>query len=33
MRSRVVYFPWDIYRVFWEVMCVDHGRLLANAVD
>ncbi|MCL6544231.1 MAG: beta-galactosidase trimerization domain-containing protein [Bryobacteraceae bacterium] len=30
--SRVVYFPWDIDRVFWEVMCVDHGRLLRNAI-
>lgn len=30
--SRIVYFPWDVDRVFWEVMCVDHGRLLANAV-
>jgi hypothetical protein len=30
--SRVVYFPWDVDRVFWEVMCADHGRLLANAV-
>jgi hypothetical protein len=27
-----VYFPWDIDRVFWEVLSVDHGRLLANAV-
>jgi hypothetical protein len=31
-RSRVVYFPWDIDRTFWEVMAVDHGKLLGNAV-
>ena len=31
-RARVVYIPWDIDRTFWEVMCVDHGRLLGNAV-
>lgn len=31
-KSRVVYFPWDIDRAFWEVLCVDHGRLLRNAV-
>jgi Hypothetical glycosyl hydrolase 6/Beta-galactosidase trimerisation domain len=30
--SRIVYVPWDIDRTFWEVMCVDHGRLLRNAV-
>ena len=32
-KSRVVYFPWDIDRTFWEVMCVDHGKLLRNAVQ
>ena len=32
-RSRVVYFPWDIDRVFWEVLSLDHGRLLGNAVE
>jgi hypothetical protein len=31
--SRIVYFPWDIDRVFWEVMCADHGKLLRNAVE
>jgi hypothetical protein len=31
--GRIVYFPWDIDRVFWEVMCVDHGLLLRNAVE
>src|SRR5205823_6763251 len=30
--GRVVYFPWDIDRIFWEVLAVDHGTLLRNAV-
>src|SRR2546423_2133016 len=30
--ARVVYFPWDIDRTFWEVLCVDHFKLLRNAV-
>ncbi len=30
--SRVVYFPWDIDRTFWEVLSVDHFKLLRNAV-
>ncbi len=32
-RSRVAYIPWDIDRTLWEVMCVDHLRLLRNVVE
>jgi hypothetical protein len=32
-RGRVIYFPGDIDRTFWEVLAVDHGTLLRNAID
>jgi len=32
-KGRVAYFPWDIDRTFWEVLCVDHLKLLRNAVE
>jgi hypothetical protein len=31
-KSRIAYIPWDIDRTFWEIMNVDHGRLLGNIV-
>lgn len=31
-RSRVAYFPFDLDRIFWEMMDIDHGKLIANAV-
>ncbi len=31
-NARVAYVPWDIDRVFWEILSPDHGRLLRNIV-
>jgi len=30
-RGRVVYFPWNIDSTFWDVLSVDHAKLLRNA--
>jgi hypothetical protein len=32
-KSRIAYIPWDIDRTFWEIMNVDHGRLLRNVIN
>jgi len=32
-HGRVVYFPWDIDRTFWEILNVDHGKLIRNALQ
>jgi hypothetical protein len=31
--GRVAYFPFDIDRTFWEILCADHLHLLRNAVQ
>jgi hypothetical protein len=31
-NSRIVYFPGDIDRAFWQVLCTDHGKLLGNVL-
>ncbi|MDB5560811.1 MAG: hypothetical protein JWN11_229, partial [Hyphomicrobiales bacterium] len=30
--GRTVYIPWNIGEIFWQVMAVDHARLIGNAV-
>jgi hypothetical protein len=30
--GRTVYIPWNIGRIFWEVLAADHQRLIANSV-
>jgi hypothetical protein len=32
-KSRVVYFPWDIDRTYWEILNTDHGKLIQNALQ
>ncbi|MFN0106767.1 MAG: beta-galactosidase trimerization domain-containing protein [Bryobacteraceae bacterium] len=32
-KARVVYFPFDLDRTFWEVLSPDHAKLLRNAVE
>ena len=32
-EGRVVYFPWDLDRLVWEVMDLDHTLLLRNAIE
>ena len=32
-KGRVVYFPMDLDRTFWEVLAKDHMLLLKNAVE
>ncbi|MEO6452810.1 MAG: alpha-amylase family protein [Ginsengibacter sp.] len=31
--SRVAYIPWDIDRIFWQILNTDHGRLLGNIIS
>jgi hypothetical protein len=31
--GRVAYFPWDIDRTFWEVLAVDHFKILRNTIE
>ena len=31
-KGRIVYFPWDLDRLVWEVLSLDHVLLLQNAI-
>jgi hypothetical protein len=31
-KGRVAYIPWDIDRIFWQILNKDHGRLLGNII-
>jgi len=31
-KGRVAYIPWDIDRSFWQILSIDHGKLLANII-
>jgi hypothetical protein len=31
-NSRVAYFPGDIDRTYWQILCTDHQKLLRNAI-
>jgi hypothetical protein len=31
-KGRIAYFPGDIDRSFWQIMCTDHGKLLRNTI-
>lgn len=31
-KARIAYFPGDIDRTFWQIMCADHGKLLRNTI-
>jgi hypothetical protein len=30
--GRIAYFPGDIDRSFWQIMCTDHGKLIGNTI-
>ena len=32
-KGRVVYIPGDLDRSFWQIMNIDHGRLLGNSIN